>query len=261
MEGILLETNKKEIRIGETNINTYGSKMVIQKYFSAVEVLVNFPETNYSTITSYDRFKRGIIKNPYDKSIYNIGFIGEGKYKISEKGTPTPAYNTWRNMLQRCYDEKNSKKYPTYKDITVVEEWYNFQVFAKWMDENYYHVDGQRMELDKDILIKDNKVYSPETCIFVPHIINTLFLKQNSSRGKLPIGVSFEIEKKKYEARCSNINRKQKRIGRFSTIDDAFKAYKNYKEELIKQVANEYKEKIPTKLYNAMITYEVEITD
>jgi hypothetical protein len=116
------------------------------------------------------------------------------------------------------------------------------------------------MELDKDILIKGNKIYSPDTCIFVPHEINMLFIKRNAKRGKYPIGVSYDKQKKKFEASCS-INNKQKRIGRFSTAEDAFNAYKIYKEGLIKQVATIYKAKIPYELYNALINYEVEITD
>jgi hypothetical protein len=110
------------------------------------------------------------------------------------------------------------------------------------------------MAIDKDILIKGNKIYSPETCIFVSRKINSLFVKCNKSRGQSPIGVCKHG--KKYYVRCSSMG-----IGSFKTIEEAFNAYKQYKEDYIKQVADEYKNKIPKKLYDALYKYEVEITD
>ena len=120
------------------------------------------------------------------------------------------------------------------------------------------------MNLDKDILVKNNKIYSPNTCVFVPTNINTLFTKSNKSRGKYPIGVFFHKDANKYEAHCSifyNGKSKLKHLGLYNTIDDAFKVYKESKEANIKQIADEYKDKIPDKLYEAMYKYEVEITD
>jgi hypothetical protein len=235
--------------------------MIIEKYINDNYILVKFPDYNYPTFSTYERFIKGTIKNPYDKSIYGFGYMSEGDYQSSENGKVMPYYNVWKNMLQRCYDNKHSIKYPTYKDVTVCEDWHNFQNFAAWYERNYYKIDGERMELDKDILVKGNKIYSPETCIFVPHRVNTLFLKCDSKRGKLPIGVYFDKDKKKYRVSCSDINNKQKRLGRYSTIEEAFQVYKEFKESIIKQVAIEYKDKIPTKLFMAMINYEVEITD
>jgi hypothetical protein len=164
-------------------------------------------------------------------------------------------------MLQRCYSKKYQEKEPTYVGCTVCDEWLNFQNFAKWYDENYYEVEGEKMQLDKDILTKGNKIYNPENCIFVSQRINSLFIKCNHLRGVLPIGVSYEAESNKYRALCNNGYKKSIHLGRFTILEEAFKAYKEYKENLIKQIANTYKNKIPKRLYDAMYRYEVEITD
>lgn len=158
-------------------------------------------------------------------------------------------------MLNRCY----SGKYPTYEDCYVCEEWLNYQNFAEWFYQNYYEVDNEIMNLDKDILYKGNKVYSPETCVFVPQRINTLFIKSNKIRGDLPIGVTSKNNK--FMTRCKNGQNEKIYLGTFNTIEEAFKSYKEYKEKLIEQTANEYKEFIPYVLYEAMCNYEVEIND
>ena len=91
---------------------------------------------------------------------WNVGIIGEGIYVSRINSIRTKEYVAWDAMLQRCYDDKLHKRHPSYKDCTVCEEWLNFQNFAKWFNDN--NIDG--CQLDKDLLIKGNKIYSPETC-------------------------------------------------------------------------------------------------
>lgn len=119
------------------------------------------------------------------------------------------------------------------------------------------------MSLDKDILKRGNKVYSPETCIFVPMKINQLFIKNKTVRNSnLCIGVRYNKNKNKYQAQCGTLDeRKVKTICCVDTLEEAFNKYKAFKENLIKLVAQQYKDKIPNKLYEAMISYEVLITD
>jgi len=117
------------------------------------------------------------------------------------------------------------------------------------------------MCLDKDILVKGNKTYSPQTCAFVPHDINIAFTKNKARRGDMPIGVFYNPRKKhKYQALCRFYG-KQKIVGQFDTVDDAFACYKQAKENYIKELADKYKEYLPHKIYEAMYNYEVEITD
>lgn len=220
-----------------------------------------FPEYNWTKEhTRYDHFKRGNISCPYEKKSFNIGYLGEGRYNASINGKLTKCYNIWQGMLSRCYNPKYIQKYPTYNECEVCPEWHNFQVFAEWFEKNFYEIEGQRMDIDKDILCKGNKIYSPDTCVVVPQNINKLFTKCNNSRGKLPVGVSYHKLNEKYIARC-HVKGKLKHLGYYDTKKEAFQVYKKFKEDYIKKVAEEYKEKIPTKLYNAMLKYEVEEND
>ena len=254
-------------RINEENINTFGSKMILVDYKSNENVLIYFPEYNwYRPYTFYQHFKDGNVKCPYEKRFYNVGYIGEGNYKCKENRKQTNAYSYWHGMLKRCYCEYDLKKHPTYINCEVCEEWHNFQNFAKWYEENYYEINDEIMELDKDILLKGNKIYSPKTCIFVPHRINGLFTKADKSRGDYPIGVCYHKRDNVLEVKCSvykNNKKKRKHLGRFSPSEPfrAFICYKNFKENYIKQVADEYKDLIPTELYEAMYKYKVEIND
>lgn len=255
-------------RIGEKGFNTFGSEMVIIEYRNARDIDVYFPQYDWiSEHSEYVEFKRGSIKCPYEKRTYGIGCLGEGEYKTKENGKHTRVYDTWHDMLKRCYDEKNrSKRTLTYIGCTVCEEWLNFQNFAEWYEENYYEAEGERMHLDKDILVKGNKIYSPNTCVFVPQNINLLFIKSNKNRGKHPIGVSYHKRINRFEAGCSIYDiylgkYKSIYLGVYKTPEKAFEAYKLFKENHIKKVADYYFEKIPNNLYNAMYKYEVEITD
>jgi hypothetical protein len=251
-------SNKKE-KIGEINFNKNNKKMEIIEYQNYDNITVKF-ENDYITCSTYSNFKNGCIKNPYDKTVYGIGFIGEGKYKANNNHKQTRIYTTWTHMLRRCYNEKCQEKQPSYINCEVCEEWHNFQNFGKWYDENYYEVDRGRMHLDKDILNKYNKIYSPENCVFVPHTINCLFVNRKVDRGEYPLGVCWYKKTNKFCTTCNDIN-KSKYLGSFNTVDEAFNTYKIYKEKLIKQIAEEYKNKIPQKLYNAMYRYKIEITD
>lgn len=252
-------------RTGEKRINNFGSEMIIVGYEEYADIDVYFPEYNWTAKNrTYGTFKKGKIRCPYERTVYGVGYIGEGKYKCKENGKPTRVYYTWQNMMQRCYDEKLHEKHPTYIGCKICEEWHNFQNFARWYKESYYAIKGERMELDKDILCKGNKIYSSETCIFVPQTINSLFIKSDKSRGESVIGASPKNDK--YVVRCHIINpktgkSKQEHLGVYETQEKAFEVYKYYKEKNIKEVADYYKEHIPQKLHNAMYEYEVEITD
>ena len=164
-------------------------------------------------------------------------------------------------MLRRCYSEKHQIKNPSYKQCSVCEEWLCYANFEKWYDDNYYEVPNQIMNLDKDILSKGNKIYCPDKCIFVPKEINSTFVNSRSVRGEYPVGVNYNIKNKKFISRCCIGKRHRIHLGSFNTPEEAFYAYKEFKEKYIKQIADEYKQYIPQKLYDAMYRYEVEITD
>lgn len=252
---------RKIDRTGEEKINNFGSLMRIKEYRSNKDIDVYFPEYNWTkTQVQYNTFIKGEVKCPYEKTVYGVGYTGEGKYKVNENGKITKCHSIWRSMLERCYNPNYIQKHPTYEQSEVCEEWYNFQVFAKWYYDNYYQIEGETMNLDKDILCKGNKIYSKETCVFVPQNINKLFTKCNGRRGDSPIGVSYNKSNENYRSLC-RINGKTKHLGCYNTPEEAFQAYKNFKEQYIKEVANQYKNVIPQQLYTAMINYQVEIND
>ena len=195
-----------------------------------------FPEYDWTAKhVQYNNFKNGKIKCPYEPRVYGVGYLGEGKYKAFEDGKFTDEYDMWQDMLRRCYDPKLHEKYSTYKDCEVEDKWLNFQHMAEWIEENYYEVPGETMCLDKDILYKGNKIYSRETCIFVPERINLLFVKRDNARGDCPIGVS-PTSSGNYQAHCNNGYGKTIALGVYSTKEEAFRVHKEYKEKIIKDV-------------------------
>lgn len=246
-------------RKAEKKYNKYGTLMKIVEYNNACDIWVEFQDEHKEKVhTEYKHFRSGCVKNPYDKTVYDIGYLGKGEY---EPKANKRIYNTWNHMLQRCYDPYYINKQLTYKDCFVCKEWHNFQNFAKWYEENYYECNNEEMHLDKDILIKGNKIYSPETCIFVPKEVNNLFTKRQNYRGDCVIGVYYNKKENYYIAHCNFNIGKSKHLGSFKTEKEAFLSYKQAKENYIKQVADKYKDIIPTKLYEVMYRYEIEIND
>ena len=165
---------------------------------------------------------------------------------MSENGKNTDEYDIWYNALKRCYDPKYQERYPTYKGCRVEDYLLNFQHMGEWLDENYYEIPGEKICLDKDILCKGNKVYSRKTCIFVPQRINLLFTKRDNDRGDNPIGVE-DLPSGNYQVRCNDGYGKQIPLGTYPTKEQAFQAYKEYKE---KQLCITTKLKLMIKLIN-----------
>jgi len=242
-------------RTGEININNNGTSMKIIKYINNKKVLVEFQdEFKYKTYVKYTAFQNGSVRNPYDRVVSGIGYFGEGvSYKEAKD-----AYHIWYDMIRRCYN--NDEKFKWYWDCSVCDDWHNFQNFVDWFNINYYSVPGETMHLDKDIICKGNRIYSPETCVFVPVRINEIFTSKLNKSNDLPVGCNYNHGKIQVTCRTDYA---QHVIGRFDKEDKlgAFKAYKEFKESYIKQLAEEYAYIIPDNLYQAMITYEVEIDD
>lgn len=163
-------------------------------------------------------------------------------------------YDIWYNIIVRCKNEK----YPTYLKCDVCKEWEIFNNFKNWYINHYYEVENEKMCVDKDILYKHNKTYSPQTCCIVPETLNMILTNRYRFRGHLPVGVTFKDGK--YMSKCK-IDSKDKYIGLFDTSTEAFNAYKNVKEKHIKEMAEKFKSKIPINVYNALMNYTVEIND
>jgi hypothetical protein len=246
---------KLKDRTGEIKESKNYGLMKIIEYNGWEDIKVKF-KTGSIVKTNYSNFKKGKVRDPSFPILYGIGYVGIGKYKPSIKGKKVVAYTTWVNMFERCYNPYNINKRLGYKNVFICEFFQNFQNFAEWYQENYYELPNEKVDLDKDIIKKGNKVYCPEYCSFVPRSINTLLIKCDKSRGKYPIGVSSHKNTDKYRARLGD-----KHLGYFSTPIKAFNFYKKEKEKQIKIMADKYKDVLNKKVYNSLMAYKVEITD
>lgn len=253
--------------LGKENYNTQGCLMKIIEYNGNGDVVVEFQdEHKIRKHCDLKEFKLGHVMNPYYKSVFGIGYYG-GEIPKHSTNLDYKCWDTWKGMLERCYNKKRIETQPTYKDCTVCEEWHDYQNFKVWFNENFIELKdkNERVCLDKDILVKGNKIYSPETCCFVPNEINVLFTKTNKNRGLYPIGVYYKKKLNKYIAQCSEKigrdKKQQKHLGVFNTPKEAFEAYKQYKEMYIKKVADKYKGQIKDNVYEALYKWEVEVDD
>ena len=136
-----------------------------------------------------------------------------------------PYYEVWGSVLKRAYSPKYHANRPTYIGVTVCEEWHSFMAFRAWMETQ----DWEGKQLDKDIIVPGNKVYSPATCAFVSSQINSLLIDSAAARGEWPIGVSLQKESNRFQARVKE-NGKGRHLGYFATPEAAHRAWR--KEQL-----------------------------
>lgn len=222
--------------------------MKIVEYTNTSNLVVKFLDwKGFEKRTTYQNFKRGQIQNPYEKTVWGVGYIGDGKYKVYDNWKPTLNYGCWSNVLRRCCDQRYKEMFPEYADCICCEEWFNLQTFSAWFEENYYPIKNERVQLDKDILVKGNRTYSPSTCIFVPQSVNLIFQKK-SRKENLPTGITQNS--KGFRATYNT-----RKLGKFETLEDAEAAYDTAKREHIDELAEHYKPMIPQKVYDALINW------
>jgi hypothetical protein len=157
-------------------------------------------------------------------------------------------------MLTRCYDPNFLTKYPTYKDCEVCDEWLDYQEFALWIDPQLAE-NKKGWHLDKDLLLKGNKIYSPETCVLVPEEIN-LILGNKGFSSELPVGVTRSKVHSKFMATL-NENGKPKYLGIFNTPEEASSCYTINKELQVRVVAEQWKDSIDFRLYTVLSNFKI----
>lgn len=165
----------------------------------------------------------------------------------------TLAYEIWNKMLARCYSEREQKRRPTYVGVKVCDDWLYFSKFKKWFDVNYK--DGY--ELDKDILSGASKIYSPNTCCFVPHHLNSLLTYKRIRIRDCPTGVV--LRGSRYRASLSTLDRGRVNIGTYDTKEEAYDAYKKSKMDEIRKRALERLNngEIDDIIYNALVNHNI----
>ena len=231
----------------------------IVKYNDAHNVEIQFINTGYETSARLDHVKSGNVKDLYSPSVYSVGIVGI-KYPPSVNSRNTKEYDLWHSMLQRCYSTTLKKKRPTYEGCKCSDNFKSYEYFYEWCNKQIGFGVAD-FELDKDLLMKGNKVYSENICVFIPKEINSLLTKSTASRGKYPIGVYWSKRDKAFVAMVCKNKGKQEYLGHFKTEIEAFDAYKTAKESFIKEQAEKWKGKIGERAYEALMNYTVEITD
>lgn len=251
----------RESLVGQVfSTKQYGDVTVV-RYYNNQHLTVEFQQTGTLCSARLANLHKGKLADPFAerkaKLIRGNGYPGIGKFR---QVSHTDAYDLWSNMLNRCYNPDMRKNTESYKGCTVCEEWLNFQNFADWY---YKQIREPGYSLDKDILLKGNRLYHPDRCAMIPPNINILFASRKAGRGQYPIGVYYakDCTRNPFTARCSDGTGRSVYLGAFPSQAEAFHAYKAYKENLIKQKADEYRERMDPRVYEAMMKYEVEITD
>ena len=256
---------QKAKRLGEIRYDKQNCPMKIIEYNNAVDIIVEFQDKFKGKVhTTYGNFINLEIKNPYYPTVCGIGVTGN-KYPTKINRKHVAEYVAWHNIISRSYNEKDKRKNPSYQNVACCEEWLNYENFYEWLhsQENFDKwLNGKGWAVDKDILVKGNKTYSPEYCCLVPQNVNSLFVKNDAVRSELPIGVIKSGTG--FQAHCNNpFTHKYENLGTYQTTTEAFLMYKKQKEDIIKQVAQIEFDKcnITKECYDAMMNYEVEITD
>ena len=190
------------------------------------------------------------------KLAYGVG-INDGEYPTKVGDKRLREYSIWREALARCYNPRVQKKTPTYIGCTFSENFKSYSYFYGWC-QNQIGFGKKGFELDKDLLLKGNRVYSEDTCLFLPQELNKLLTTRKTAKGSLPVGVS--TAKNRFRVRCC---RKPAPffVGIFNTPEEAFQAYKQAKETYIKLQAEKWKDQIDIRAYEALMRYEVLPTD
>lgn len=245
--------------VGKVCKSTSSGNFKVVKYSNNANVEIQFLKTGYEMVTRLDCIKSGLIKDPYSPSVYGIGIVGT-KYPVSVNSVQTKEYELWNGMLERCCSDKLKKRRPTYRGCKVSDNFKSYEYFYEWC-HSQIGFDNQGWQLDKDLLIKGNKVYSESTCVFIPQEINKVLIKRENMRGEHLIGVCWSKTNKAFVAQVGKNKGKRGHLGFFNTEIEAFNAYKKAKEAFVKELTNKWEGQIDERAYNALMAYTVEITD
>lgn len=255
----------KENKVGDFELNRYnhprfangvceeyptneGDVAVVLEYHSYECVYVTFKDENtpkdFRLKCQLGELRKGRVKNPFKRQSHGVGYKGFGIYLTAKNGKNTNVWMMWDNMLSRCYNPKDSS-YANYggRCVTVCKYWHSFQNYACWVYQNK----RENFELDKDLLSPQAKMYSEETCCFLPRDINS-FVKTN-----LDAGVWFNG--KKYVAQINHKGR-NKIIGRYLDRQSALVAFIEEKCEVAKKLAESFKNEISNEAYSKLLNYK-----
>jgi hypothetical protein len=236
--------------------NNYGDVVVVE-YINSSLVKIRFINTNHVKEEYLSSVSSGCVRDDSIPSTCGVGYIDIEGASIGKNMTSW--YSAWNAMITRCYNENLRHRHTSYKDCYVSEEWLYLSNFKDWCEKQIgFNKEG--FHLDKDVLAKGKKVYSPETCCFIPKDINCALTNNKSVRGQFPQGVIYNCTKTRYRARIQRGN-KWESLGTYDTPEEAFYAYKPVKETYIKSLAEKWKDQIDPRVYDALMKWEINIDD
>ena len=256
-KGVILENEKL---IGKEFETSHGGICKIISLTNRKNILVRF-YNGYETVCNYPNLLKGIVANPLHPKLYGVGFFGVGDYSAKINAEIHPYYDAWRGALRRSYDEKWHVKCPNYIGCQVDSRWHNYQHFCKWVETQVFF---KGYKLDKDLLVKDNKIYGPDTCVFLPNELNCIIASHHTKREGVPNGV-YMIRNPKFRNKpwVANMSRRGeegtpdfKCIGYFATPEEASIAYVSEKERYVRERANFWRDRISLKAYEALLKWK-----
>lgn len=177
----------------------------------------------------------------FRKPMFGRGIIDVDYVTHTKQGT-CPYFIRWRNMFDRCYNENRSDRNLSYSSCEVCEDWYSFKSFRDWMTGQNW----QDKHLDKDLIVKGNKIYHPSRCLLIDRELNMFLSNISNYKGY----TKAKNRKKKYRVQIS-VNGKNNYVDSFYTKEEAIECYKDAKRKLIQEWANKYK--LDNIIYNALI--------
>lgn len=240
---------KHHIKTGDIFITNENCQVKVIQYVDRKNVLIEFQDKHkHQTYVQVGHLVRGAVRNPYKPSVCGIGFTGVGRYAPKVNGKRTQVYSVWHSMFNRCYNPNQFEKNPTYQDCEVCEAWHNFQVFAEWYESQPFS--NLDYEIEKDLLIEGNRVYSPTTCLLAPKAINSLFRGHKRIDENMPMGV---YQKEHGFQSLIRMNGILVNLGFFNNAQDASNAYQKAKKEYVKQKALEWQNRIDERLFDALM--------
>lgn len=230
--------------------NSSGDFVVIED-MGCNSVLIEFLETKTQRILKRGKVKSGNVRDHNAKSIFNVGVTG-CKYPTKVGGKRLREYELWRGMLRRCYSSEG--RFKTYSDTEVSENFKHYEYFYDWCPHQI-GFENEGWCLDKDLL-SGGLLYSEETCVFIPEVINLAVSLKKSIRGDLPIGISHHKKTNTYISQVSMYGTPVK-LGYYKTKEEAFSKYKLAKERYLKELANTWYGKIDKRVYEILINYDI----
>lgn len=237
------------MRVEDGSVHTMngGGSLIVTSYKCASDVDVKFLTTGFIKNTQAVHIRNGKVKDPLQPSVFGVGYLGVGIHKASIMGKKTLAYDTWSGVLERCYSDNFHKRYPTYIGCSVDKRWHNFQEFAEYFEVNY----KKGFQLDKDLLVIGNKIYGPDTCVFIPPRVNTFLIKCKPVGGNL-IGVTYNKLTNNYSSSCNRGTGRQTHLGTFDNKADAHEAWVAFKLKMALRI-KEITDPIDLRIYQNIV--------